>query len=525
MNRSNIFPYTLYTADKTRCLEGEILASSSLSGLNLMHRAANCALKTLGECWPNTKKLHIFCGGGNNGGDGYTMAALAAKRGLQVTAWQLSENNTEEPYRYALQEGVDVVPFSEEAWHAAVEQDTNLLPTVIVDALLGIGSKGALKGGIKQAVGFINRLAYPVLSVDIPTGINTDTGAFLGADDILCDKQAVRADATISFIVPKIGTFVGDGRNHAGKLFFDDLGAFEEAHSPDKPMHAAAHIIDHKAFLSLLPKRALDSHKGSSGHVLVIGGDIGFGGAPLMAAQMAARAGAGLVGVATQAINVPAIITRQPELMAVGVDNGQVLSPLLNKPTVFVVGPGLGQSAWSEQLLYHALKGLQQGKKVLIDADALNLLALDKLCLPKPQSTLSANWVLTPHPGEAARLLKMTIADIQADRIAAVKALHHKYGGTIVLKGAGTLVLTHDERLFVCNAGNPGMATGGMGDVLSGLIGSLAAQGLAGSDAACLGVVLHAMAGDLAVAESGMRGLLATDLIPYVRMFLKEVQA
>ncbi len=526
MSQSNICPYALYTADDTRCLEKTILAQSPMSGLDLMHRAANCALKALSEYWPNVKRLHIFCGGGNNGGDGYTMAALAAKRGLEVTAWQLSANNTKEPYQYALQEGVDIQPFSEQAWYLMQGQDEEIeQPTVIVDALLGIGSRGALKEPIKHAVNLINSAKYPVFSIDIPTGINTDTGSLLDLSGAQ-DKHAVKADATISFIVRKIGAFVGDGRKHAGTLFFSDLGVGQiEQHSINTSVRPAAQILDHKSFLALLPKRALDAHKGSSGHVLVIGGNIGFGGAPLMAAQMAARTGAGLVGVATRSANVSAVIARQPELMAVGIESGQMLLPLLEKPTVLVVGPGLGQAAWSEQLLYHTLNELDQGKKLVIDADGLNLLASGKLCLPASQSTEKTQWVLTPHPGEAARLLGTSIVAVQADRIAAINALHNKYGGTIVLKGAGTLVLTSDKRLFVCDAGNAGMATGGMGDVLSGLIGSLIAQGLSTSDAACLGVVLHAMAGDLAVAESGMRGLLATDLIPYIRMLLNDVQA
>ena len=242
-----------------------------------------------------------------------------------------------------------------------------------------------------------------------------------------------------------------------------------------------------------------------------------------MAAQMASRTVAGLVSVATAVMNSSTMIARQPELMAVGVASGQALLPLLIKPTVLVVGPGLGQSSWSEQLLYHVLGEISSQKKCVIDADALNLLATAKLSLPVDSITgKAATWILTPHPGEAARLLDTSIEIIQADRLAAITALQKKYGGTVVLKGAGSLVLTNDGQLFVCNAGNAGMATGGMGDVLSGLIAGLLAQGLTSADAACLGVVLHAMAGDLAVAESGMRGLLATDLIPYVRQLLND---
>jgi NAD(P)H-hydrate epimerase len=499
----------------------------------LMTRAANAALATLKDYWPNAGVIHVFCGAGNNGGDGYTMAALAAKRGLQAVVWQLSPQKSSEPYRYALQEGVEIKQFTLSSWQAELLKSKTSTATqmpVIVDTLLGIGAQGALRESFSLAVEAINSAPWPVFAIDIPTGINADTGAYLGIKEAAA-KSAIKADATISFITRKLGNFVGEGRNHAGKLFFNDLDVVDESSLNinavdddfDDATKPVAHIIDYEFFINLLPSRAVDAHKGSFGHVLVIGGDQGFGGAPLMAAQMAARTGAGLVGVATSPVNISAIIGRQPELMAVAVASGQALLPLLKKPTVFVIGPGLGQSAWSEQLLYHLIIEINSNKKCVIDADALNLLAAKKLSLPKRLiADKDAAWVLTPHPGEAARLLDTSIEAIQADRLAAIYALQHKYGGTIVLKGAGTLVLTTDQQLFVCDAGNPGMATGGMGDVLSGLIGGLLAQGLTSANAACLGVVLHAMAGDLAVAESGMRGLLATDLIPYVRLLLDD---
>lgn len=533
MNQPNTLSNTLYTADATRRLENSCLASHDLQSPQLMTRAANAAVSALQEHWPGVTTIHVFCGVGNNGGDGYTLAALAAKRGLQATVWQLCAQETSKPYQYAIQEGVEIKQFTPNAWRSELlnsEASTVAQMPVIIDALLGIGSNGALREPFYLAVAAINEARWPVFAIDIPTGIDADSGTFLGLEEP-GDKQAIKADATISFIARKVGNYIGEGRNHAGKLFFSDLDVVDAAfldsapnHNADDSIKPAAHIIDHAFFLSLLPTRARDSHKGSFGHVLVIGGDQGFGGAPLMAAQMAARTGAGLVGVATAPMNTSAMIARQPELMAVGVASGQALLPLLQKPTVLVIGPGLGQSAWSEQLLYHALDEISPHKKCVIDADALNLLAAGSLSLPSTlASGKDAPWVLTPHPGEAARLLDTSIDVIQSDRVAAIVALQKKYGGTVVLKGAGSLVLTHDEQLFVCDAGNAGMASGGMGDVLSGLIGGLLAQGLTPADAACLGVVLHAMAGDLAVAESGIRGLLATDLIPLVRLLLDQV--
>ncbi|MFT7491473.1 MAG: hydroxyethylthiazole kinase-like uncharacterized protein yjeF [Pseudohongiellaceae bacterium] len=536
MKPLNTLSHALYTAEATRRLEKKCMATHSLSSAQLMTRAANAALATLLDCWPCTTTLHVFCGVGNNGGDGYTLAALAAKRGLQVTAWKLTASETSKPCQYALQEGVDIKQFTAVSWRSTrLAFDTSTSPQlpVIIDALLGIGSCGGLRESFCVAVTAINQAQCPVFALDIPTGINADTGAFLGLEEP-GEKLAVKADATMSFITRKLGNYIGEGRNHAGRLFFSDLDVVDASCFnkptdnsndviPASSLKATAHIIDHNFFLNTLPTRAADSHKGSFGHVLVVGGDQGFGGAPLMAAQMAARTGAGLVSVATAVINSSAMIARQPELMAVGVASGQALLPLLIKPTVLVVGPGLGQSSWSEQLLYHVLGEISPLKQCVIDADALNLLASGNLSLPVDLMTgTDATWVLTPHPGEAARLLDTSIDVIQADRLGAVAALQNKYGGTVVLKGAGSLVLTNAGQLFVCNAGNAGMATGGMGDVLSGLIGGLLAQGLTPADAACLGVALHAMAGDLAVAESGIRGLLATDLIPYVRLLLND---
>ena len=525
---SNTLSNALYTADATRHLEKKCLATRSLSPAQLMTRAASAALTTLLDYWPCTTTIHVFCGAGNNGGDGYTLAALAAKRGLQVTVWQLAAVEMSTPYQYAVQEGVDIKLFTVASWQSTVSSFGTSTPPqmpVIVDALLGIGSRGVLRDSLRLAVTAINQAQCPVFAIDVPTGINADTGAFLGIE-APGDKIALKADATISFIARKMGNYIGEGRNCAGKLFFSDLGVVDANcfnNALENSIEASAHLIDYNFFLGTLPKRPLDAHKGSFGHVLVIGGQQGFGGAPLMAAQMASRTGVGLVSVATAVMNGSAMVARQPELMVAEVASGQALLPLLTKPTVLVVGPGLGQSSWSEQLLYHVLGEISPQKKCVFDADALNLLATGKLSLPVDSVTDNdATWILTPHPGEAARLLDTSVDVIQSDRLAAVIALQKKYGGTVVLKGAGSLILTNTGQLFVCNAGNAGMATGGMGDVLSGLIGGLLAQGLTSADAACLGVVLHAMAGDLAVAKSGMRGLLATDLIPYVRLLLND---
>jgi NAD(P)H-hydrate epimerase len=268
-------------------------------------------------------------------------------------------------------------------------------------------------------------------------------------------------------------------------------------------------VLDLKKLQCLLPPRERNAHKGLFGHVLVIGGDTGMGGAVALAAEAAARTGAGLTGVATQPAHVAAILARRPEIMVTGVTSGQALEPLLARPSLLVVGPGLGHSAWSEQMLQQAtLCGLP----LVLDADGLNLLAAGRV-VREPRRD---NWILTPHPAEAARLLGVTTADIQQDRSAAARALQQRYGGVIVLKGAGTLVCGPDGITGSCTGGNPGMASGGMGDVLAGIIGGLLAQGLTATDAASLGVCLHAEAADIA-ARQGERGLLASDLLAPLR--------
>jgi NAD(P)H-hydrate epimerase len=253
-----------------------------------------------------------------------------------------------------------------------------------------------------------------------------------------------------------------------------------------------------------LPPRARASHKGDYGHVLVVGGDHGMAGAVRLAGEAAARTGSGLVSIATRAAHAAVIAAACPELLCHGVECARDLRVLLQRASVVAIGPGLGQSAWAHDMLAAVL---QMRLPRVVDADALNLLAQEPMQCD--------HWVLTPHPGEAARLLGMTTKQVQADRLQAAQALQQRYGGVCVLKGAGTLVCT-SESVAICEAGNPGMASGGMGDVLTGVIAGLLAQGLSLVDAACAGVYIHAKAGDRA-AQEGERGLLASDVLPHLR--------
>ncbi len=514
----------LYLAEQVIELDHLIMQHEGISATVLMKRAGRHAFALLLEHWPQVQCVHIFCGSGNNGGDGYVMAALARQRNLDVTVWcltdpsQLKDTLTDAAlaaYQYAVQEGVQCREFVAKTF--ADEQIIQTGETVIVDALLGTGTNRELRDNCLLAVKAINgaqkHQGWPVMAVDIPTGVNPDTG------DVA--SFAVQADVTMSFIGQKRGLYTGAGRVHSGECYFSDLEVDDEWIFLVNPI---AHIIDINECLEYLPSRALDAHKGDCGRLLIIGGDSGvgysYGGAPLMAAEMAQRTGAGLVGVATQPSFVNAIVARQPETMAVGISNGQELLPLLEPATALVIGTGLGQSAWSEQLLYHALMANQP---MVIDADALSLLAQDKfktLLSTLPIKPADRQWILTPHPGEAARLLGISVAQIQEDRFAAAIAIQQRYGGAVLLKGAGTVVISSTGEQWLCDEGNPGMASGGMGDVLSGLLGSLLVQGLSIDHAILLGVVVHSLAADLAADDNGQRGLLATDLIPYARELL-----
>jgi NAD(P)H-hydrate epimerase len=275
------------------------------------------------------------------------------------------------------------------------------------------------------------------------------------------------------------------------------------------PKATIPRILDASCLLPLQQPRKIDTDKRDYGHVLIIGGDFGMPGAVRLAAEAAYRVGAGLVSVVTRSGHVAAIVADRPEIMVHGIDAPEDLTPLLARATVIVLGPGLGQSAWSFALFNAALA---TNLPLLVDADALNLLAV--------HAHTRANWVLTPHASEAARLLESTPKAVQANRVQAMQALQTRYLGTVVLKGPGTLIVGPQGQVSRCPAGNPGMATGGMGDTLSGIIGGLMAQGHSPYDSACMGVYAHSRAADILAAQDGQHGLLALDIIPVVRKLI-----
>jgi len=493
----------LYTAEQVRELDRIAIEDHGIDGFELMQKAARFAFHTLIKQWPTCKNIHVFCGSGNNAGDGYILAGIAIKRGLNVKLHYLSppenlKNNAQLAYHYSQEANVSCQQFPCDS--------SSILSTessfVIIDAMLGTGIHSEVTGQYKQAINLCNQSNAPILSIDIPSGLSANTGNPLGV--------AIKAQCTTTMIGLKQGMFTGSGRHYCGEILYDDLGI-----TPDifKQVPINGKKLNLYSTLKLIKPRETNTHKGHYGHVLLIGGDHGYGGAVLMAAESAARMGAGLISVATQTEHVSALLSRQPEIMVKAVTIRNQLLPLLELASVVVIGPGLGQSAWSEQMLHTALNSK---KTTVLDADALNLLCKNDHWLSH------SDFILTPHPGEAARLLNLPTSSIQEDRFKSVQAIQKKWGGSVLLKGSGSLISHSNGLIKLCPYGNPGMATGGMGDVLSGILGGLIAQGLSKENALELAVCLHAYAADLAAQQSGQRGLLATDLIPIARKLLNN---
>jgi ADP-dependent NAD(P)H-hydrate dehydratase / NAD(P)H-hydrate epimerase len=482
----------LFTPAQARAIDQRVIDELGIPGFELMGRAAAASFAQLRRLWPEARRLRIVCGAGNNGGDGYLVGRDALAAGLQVDLVALGvpkEGGDAAQARQAFLDAGGIVT-------RLADDDALGEPDVIVDAIYGTGLNRAPEGEAKAAIEAINAAGVPVLALDVPSGLSADTGAAPGV--------AVRATATATFIVHKRGL-----HTHLA-----ELAGSVVLHPLDLP----ASILEAPDATLLtphgLPPRPRDSHKGSNGHVIAIGGDHGTGGAVRMAAEAAARTGAGLVSVATREQNVLAMNAARPELMAHAVDGPQTLQPMLDKASVVALGPGLGQAAWGHALWQTALDA---GKPTVLDADGLNLLHAEPRALP-------AKIVLTPHPGEAGRLLGIPTAEVQADRFDAARRLARKYEAVVVLKGNGSLIAAPDGTVAVCPWGNPGMASGGMGDTLTGIIAGLLGQGCDPCEAACLGVGLHARAAD-AAARHGERGLLAGDLLEPLRRLVNGLEA
>jgi ADP-dependent NAD(P)H-hydrate dehydratase / NAD(P)H-hydrate epimerase len=483
-----LLPSALYTAAQVRELDRRAIEDHGIAGYTLMERAGQAAFDTLRRRWPGAQRLGVLCGPGNNGGDGYVIARLARAAGLAV--WLVEAADPGRLKGDAARARADWTAAGGEpltagaAWPGA---------DVLVDALLGTGLDRAVEGRFAGLIDAINAAGLPVLAVDIPSGLNADTGAVLG--------RAVRAAVTVSFIGLKTGLFTGEGPRPAAARCCSTIWPYPPMCEPAwsrRPSAWTRPVSPVSGGARAAPTRAISA---TCWWWVVTGA---CRGAARMAGEAAARTGAGLVSVATHPDHAALLPLVRPELMVHGVAGPGDLYSLLARSTVLAVGPGLGRGDWGRGLLARLL---ETGLPMVVDADALNLLAGE----PVHRET----WVLTPHPGEAGRLLGTDAARVQADRLAAAARIQQDFGGVCVLKGAGT-VIRDGRDAAICTGGNPGMASGGMGDVLTGVIAALIAQGVALPEAARLGVCIHAEAADRA-ARAGERGLLASDVIAELR--------
>ncbi|WP_308417046.1 NAD(P)H-hydrate dehydratase [Thiolapillus brandeum] len=484
-------PAALYRAGQVREMDRLAIEDYGIPGDTLMERAGQAAFDLLRGRWPEARRILVLAGTGNNGGDGFVLARLALQAGMEVQILQLGDRERirgdarANALRYAALSG----PWRPCGDH--LPQDVDL----IVDAVLGTGLERTVEGRWARILGQVNAANIPVLSLDIPSGLHSDTGSILGT--------AVCADATISFIALKQGMFTADGPDCCGDISFHALDVPAWVYASQV---LSARRLDWSSQRKHLRPRKRSAHKGDFGHVLVVGGDRGYAGAGRLCAEAALRTGAGLVSLATRREHLPGVLAGRPEIMVHPVEEAAHIDPLLEKASVIALGPGLGRQSWGQALWQRVL---DRELPLVVDADALNLLA----DAPRHRE----DWVLTPHPGEAARLLGWTTRDVHGDRFAAAEAIQRQYGGVVVLKGAGSIIAAGAHHCpAVCSDGNPGMASGGMGDVLTGVIAGWLAQGWPIREAAQLGVCLHGAAGDKA-ARAGERGLLASDLMSHIR--------
>jgi NAD(P)H-hydrate epimerase len=497
------------SAAEMRALDAHTIACGT-PGRVLMERAGRAAAATArGLLRGRRGAVVVACGRGNNGGDGFVVARLLRAQGRRVETWLLGTiDGVQGDAAYMLgrwrgtggrvrllESGDDVEAFAARCRASAL----------VVDALFGTGLNAPVTARAAEVVHAINGALVPTLALDVPSGLCADTGQPLGV--------AVRATVTVTFGLAKIGLCVAPGSEYAGQLQIADIGVSTVTAAGDAP---PTELLCGPAVGALLPPRPRSAHKGTFGHVLVVAGSRGKLGAALLAAEGAARAGAGLTTLAVPASLQPLVEGRIPEVMTTEVadDGAGVVTPtgdgevaaLIRGRTVVVCGPGLGQGAGPRALVAALLR--TAAVPLVIDADGLNAIA----GTPFLQSR-TAPAVLTPHPGEMARLIGSSTEEVQADRLRVARRFAAANGVVVVLKGAGTVVAAPDGRCALSTSGNPGLASGGSGDVLAGVIGGLLAQGLAPFEAAMFAAFVHGRAADAIAARRGQVGLLARDLL------------
>lgn len=504
----------ILSAEAMREVDRCAIEELGIPSLVLMENAAIGVADAIGEVYEEAESAAIFCGPGNNGGDGLALARHLAVRGYDVQVFLVAgrrgmRGDAEVQLGICRRQGLAIQEVADEdgvveALEEAREAD------LIVDALFGTGLSKPLEGMLADLVQGLNDLPVPRVAVDLPSGLNGSRSEPLGPH--------VEADLTVTFAAPKIAHVFPPASESVGELVVTDLGIppelVEEAEEEGGPLH----LLVGEELSGLLPERKPGTHKGDYGHALILAGSPGKAGAAILAARAAVRSGAGLVTAAVPEAILGVVDLGSIESMTLPLSAlEQVLEATAGK-SVLAMGPGLGQ----ERETFEAIRRIAREVPLplVLDADGINAFAGRASEL----AGRSAETVLTPHPGELGRLLGMSTSEVQADRLAAARRAAAEAEAVVVLKGYRTLVATPGGEVHVNPTGNPGMATGGTGDILTGLIAGLLAQGLGALDAARLGVYLHGLAGDLAAARTGEAALAAGDLLTYLPAAFLEVE-
>ncbi len=512
----------LLTAAEMREMDRQTIEAFGLPGRILMENAGRGALQVLMESFPDigNQNVAVIAGRGNNGGDGFVIARYLAQQNIPVTVYLLSETrqlqgdalsnfNLLGPLNIPIRQCPDIKSFNRCKKEIAHHH-------ILVDAILGTGLNSEVKGYFKTVIDFINSLNKNVLAVDIPSGLHTDTGQPCGT--------CVRATVTATFAYPKIGHVVLPGETYCGALYVVDIGI---------PVHIARsvgprqHLVTQESVRSILEPRPWDAHKGITGHVLTVAGAAGKSGAAAMCALSALRAGAGLVTLGVPESIHPVMEPQALEVMTFplpetspGVFSDRafdVIMGLVSYKRCVALGPGMGTAPETQRLVARLVQSCPI--PMVIDADGLNNLAGSTEILKYRKS----DTVLTPHPGEMARLIGKSPKDIQADRMGCAREFAKAFKVYLVLKGAKTVIAHPDGHVYVNPTGNPGMASAGMGDVLTGMIAGFLAQGYAIRDAVCLAVYLHGAAADFLAESKGPWGYLASDVMAAIPGAIKTV--
>jgi NAD(P)H-hydrate epimerase len=501
-NLQESLPQRAYSATQVLENEMKISLSQGIKMYDLMENAGCSVFSYIQDYYPKLSNMLVLCGKGNNGGDGFIVARLAQEMGINVTVYLCTKSerlmgDAKIAFNLLQKTKVTIIYHHECQNISSFLQDNEY--EIIVDALFGIGFKGDLSLDFIELINEVNTYDAPVISVDIPSGVDATTGHVI--------TTAIIADITITFIVIKQGLLTGQSAKYTGDVFLADLtlgNAFQQEITSQVEIQGQLTAPNK-------PERSAASHKGNVGLLLTIGGDRGMPGAIRLASESALRSGASLVAVCCHPENHSLILNGRPELMlAIQKGDQLVNNRFYKKAKVLLCGPGLGRNAWSKKLFDSVITSM---KPCVIDADALHLLAT------RPQKR--DNWILTPHPGEAAELLSCTVADIEKDRFSSVRKIAQQYGGICILKGSGSLI-SDGKMVWINTSGNSGMATGGMGDVLSGIIAALLMQLPNFFEAACLAVFLHGQAADIVAKNNGRIGMLASDLFPEIQRLINQ---